>query len=425
MIRNFQFLHIFICVAVCLGFGHFNQASAQDSTVAVLTRIEQVVRLSPTVRSAIGEESFPDYLAQKPELQNSIFQTIKTSLASKFPVKELVVKQPAGPWLDFRNIVAPVQIDRNRGEGSLYVAVQQVIQLTTTGADSLGMPVKNFLSTCTVQVQDKGGKTVFSNKLIQPFSTVSRSGQMYGLTEISADDWAKLLTTSIATALDNTTQRLPSQLIYRPPLKITEYGLTDASARFCILQETEKSSSYKGANRDKTVSFREAGRVLRLWSYNQGYSLNEGFIRGEYRTRILLADKALGTEYDITAASTLVRDSANIFSKTISPIQIRCTAQRLLVGDYTMTEKKFEGQVGYDIYSIRAVPPRNTFELRINDKVKTLIQKGSLRNQAGARRQESYLYISRDVDENGSDKILLTYLIYQIANEMGRDFLGY
>ncbi len=425
MIRIYHYLQVVVRVLILPVVATYGQGYGQDSVVAVIAPIEQVVRLSPTVRSAISEESFPDYLAQTPELQNSIFQTIKTSLARKFSVNEITNRQPAGSWLDFRNIVVPAPPDSNRSKGDLYVVIQQIIQLTTTSADSVGMSVKNFLSTCIVTVQDKTGKTVFTNKLVQPFSTANRPGQMYGLAEIGPEDWTNLLKNSIVAAFANTTKRLPSQVCYRPPLDVTAYGMTSNLTRFYILQENEKGSSYKGSNREKTVSFREVGQVPRLWNFNQSYSLNESFLRGDYRTRILLEDKALGTEYDITAVSSLMRDSMNVFSKTISPIQIRCTAQRLLVGDYTLNEKRFEGQVGYDIFSIRAVAPRNTFEIRINDKIKALIQKGGYRNQGGARRQETYLYISRDVDENATDKLLISYLIYQSANELGRDFLGY
>lgn len=422
MIRSCQYLWV-ICLTA-FGLAGSRQTVAQDSTVAVLTQVEQVVRLSPAVRSAIGEESFPDYLAQMPALQNSIFQIIKTSLARKFSVGTVRIQQPAGPWLDYRNVVAPVHISRNRGEGNLYVAVQQIVQLTTTSADSLGMPVKNFLSTCMVVVQDQGGKTLFTTKVVQPFSTANRPGQMYGLVETSPDDWTNLLAASLQAAFETGAQRLPSRTFYRPATDAVQYGLS-GTARFYILQETEKNSSYKGSNREKTVSFREPTRVPRIWSVNQSYSLNEGSLRGDYRTRIVMEDKAMGTEYDITASSSLTRDSMNVYSKTITPITIRCTAQRLLVGDFTLNEKRFEGQVGYDIYSIRAVQPRNTYEIRINDKVRAVIQKGGYRNQGGLRRQETYVYLSREVDDTNTDKVLLSYLIYQSANELGRDFLGY
>ncbi len=422
MIR--KYFHLCIVLFAGLAISVHGTALAQDSTTAVVTHIEQIVRLSPNVRSAIGEESFPDYLAQIPDLQNSIFQTLKTSLARKFSVSQVQIQQPAGSWLDFRNVIVPFKPSRTAGNASLYVAIQQVIQLTTTSADSMSMPVKNFLSTCTLQVQDKTGKTVFTSKVIHPFSTANVPGQMYGLVEIGPEDWRNVLNQSIQAALETTTQRLPSQTFHRPVVNLSLYGLA-GNTRFYQIQESEQNSSYKGSNRDKTISFREVGRTPRQWNANQSYSLNESFLRGEYRTRILMADKSIGTEYEITATSSLTRDSVNIYSKTVTPIAIRCTAQRLLVGDYTLNEKRFEGQVGYDVFSIRMVQPRNTYEVLINDKTKALIQKGGFRNQGGLRRQDTYMYVSREVDENLIDKILLSYLIYQSANELGRDFLGY
>ncbi|MDJ1481158.1 hypothetical protein QNI16_11735 [Cytophagaceae bacterium YF14B1] len=398
----------------------------QDSSTAVVTKIEQIVRLSPTVRSMLSEESFPDYISLDPKLQAGIVSSVKSAVSRKFGVKEVVINQSAGNWLDFRNIAAPVQVDVNRGNGTVYIAIQQVIQLTTTSADTLGMTIKNFMSTCSILAQDKDGKTLFTSKLIQPFSTANRAGQVYGLVEISAEDWGKLLTNAINTGFENTNKRLPHQTFYRPATEVSAYGLTGASPRFYILQETEKTaSSFKGSNREKIISFRQSGRVPRVWQFSQSYSLSENYLRGEYRTRILLNDKAFGTEYEITVTSNVTKDSTNIYSRNVSPIQIRCTAQRLLVGDYTLSEKRFEGQVGYDVFAIRAVPPRNTFEVTINDKVKALIQRGGIRNQNGQKRLDTYTFISREMDDNMTDKIFLSYLIFQIANELGRDFLGY
>lgn len=397
---------------------------AQTRT-AVVTGVSQAVRLSPAVRSVLTEESFPDYLSQQPGLQNSIFSTIKTSLGEQFSVGEVAFKQPAGGWLDYGNIVAPLQIDHNRGDGDLYVGIQQVVQLTTTAADSVGMPIRNFLSNCTVRVEDRDKRVVFTNKITVPFSTVAQAGRMQGNVEISAEDWSQLLNLSIKTAFENKTKRLPTQVFGRPPLVLEGFG-TLPGYYFFTLQETESFGSYRGASRRKDITFQEANAKIPIrLTYEQSYSLNETYFKGEYRSRVLLKDTELGTEYDITATTGLVRDSMNYLSKTISPINVRCTAQRLLVGDYTMNGKKFEGQAGYDIYSVRSILPRNTFEVRVNDKVKAVIQKGGFRNQPSGRCQTTYLQISRDTPENEKDKILLTYLIYQLSAELGRDFLGY
>ncbi len=399
-------------------------ATAQSRT-AVVTGISQVVRLSPAVRSVVGEESFPDYLSQRPDLQNSILETVKTSLAAQQAVNAVTFRQPAGGWLDYGNAVAPLHIDRNRGDGDLYVGIQQVVQLTTTAADSVGMPVRNFLSHCTVRIEDKDGKVVFTNKVAVPFSTVSRAGQMQGGVETSPDDWTRLLKLGISTALEHKTQRLPTQVFSRPPLEVPGFAVA-GGYYFFTLQETESFGSYKGASRRREITFREqnASQPIRL-TYEQSYSLNESYLKGEYRSRVLLKDSELGTEYDITATTGLMRDSMNYLSKTIQPINTRCTAQRLLVGDYTMDGKKFEGQAGYDVWSVRAILPRNTFEIRVNDRVRAVVQKGGLRSQATGRRQTTYFQMPRNTPRAEQDKLLLTYLIYQLSSEMGRDFLGY
>lgn len=401
------------------------QTAVQDSVVAVVTRIEQVVRVSPAVRSTLSEESFPDHLAARPDLQTRVVRSLETALAGRLAVRKVQLRQPPGHWLDYRNVVAPLTIDRNRGKGTYYVGVQQVVQLTTTAADSLGGLVRNFLSTTTVQVQDSTGKTVFSGKQVLPFSTANRSGQMSGVAEVEPDDWARLLETSVAGAMEHPGRRLPAQTLFRPLVDLSQYGFGGARPRFFVMQETERGS-FRGGSRDKSIALRQVAGPSQQWRYEQSYSLSEGFLRGEYRTRILLRNETSGAEYDITASSDLTRDSMNVYSKSVSPIRIRCTAQRLLVGDYTMTEKRFEGQLGYDVYTVRAVAPRNTFEVRINDQVKALVQRSGVRNQgSGGRRQDTYLYVSPGESENQSDKILITYLIYQMATELGREFLGY
>ena len=413
-------------IACCLAVlaSGFGTAGAQTRT-AVVTGISQVVRLSPAVRSVVSEKSFPDYLSQRPDLQNSIFETVRTSLAAQLAVGAVTFRQPAGGWLDYGNVVAAMHIDRNRGNGDLYVGIQQVIQLTTTAADSVGMPVRNFLGHCTVRVEDGNGKVVFENKIAVPFSTVSRAGQMQGGVETSPDDWTRLLGLSIKSAFEHKTKRLPTQVFSRPPLAVPGFAVA-GGYYFFTLQETESFGSYKGASRRREITFREqdARQPIRL-TYEQSYSLNESYFKGEYRSRVLLKDIELGTEYDITAATGLVRDSMNYLSKTISPINTRCTAQRLLVGDYTMDGKKFEGQAGYDVYSVRAILPRNTFEIRVNDKVRAVVQKGGLRSQATGRRQTTYFQMPRQTTAAEQDKLLLTYLIYQLSAELGRDFLGY
>ncbi len=394
----------------------------QDTSRVVVTRIEQVVRVSPLVLSVMDEESFPDYLTQMPALTEQVYAQLKPLLEHRFPGKSVGFSLPTTPWLRYQNLVEPLKPSASTGAGTYAVAIQQVVQLVTTGADTVGMPVRNFLSTCQVLVQDSRGKVVFTHTVQQPFRTVSRAGNMSGKGEITATDWVDLLIRSVKGALDEKgPKRLSVQSFYRPPLTMDSYGFLPGQTLFYTWQETETGSNFKGASREKKISFGLMGTTPVRWKSQQSFSLNETYIRGEYRTRLLVQNTQSGSEYDITAVGSVVRDSANYFSKVVSPVQVRCTAQRLLVGDYTLNHNSMEGQVGYDIYNLRMVLPRNTFELRINDNLRAIIQKGG--KYAG--KQAIYLSIHKEATSAEIDKILLSFLIFQMGNDLGVDFLGY
>jgi hypothetical protein len=102
---------------------------------------------------------------------------------------------------------------------------------------------------------------------------------------------------------------------------------------------------------------------------------------------------------------------------------IRCMADRLLMGDFTLNSQRFEGLSGYKVHTVKNILPKNTIELQINNQLKAIIQKGSIQKENGNRLQLYHIYMSKEAGNEEKGEWLTIFLLNKIASEFGQDFL--
>jgi hypothetical protein len=101
------------------------------------------------------------------------------------------------------------------------VAVVQGLNPITTATDDAGLPVTYFVNVCSVRAEDPAGKPLWESRVTMPFGTTVQPGSTYGVAEVGAADWQKLLLTSLEAALQHNSRRLPAATFYRPPFSHT------------------------------------------------------------------------------------------------------------------------------------------------------------------------------------------------------------
>ena len=98
-------------------------------------------------------------------------------------------------------------------------------------------------------------------------------------------------------------------------------------------------------------------------------------------------------------------------------------AEHLLVGDFTLNSKSFEGLAGYKVYTLVNIIPKSTMEIRINNQLKAIIQKSSVQTKSGNKLQQYHLYLNKDASKEEQGEWLNLFILYKIGYEFGQDFL--
>ncbi len=116
--------------------------------------------------------------------------------------------------------------------------------------------------------------------------------------------------------------------------------------------------------------------------------------------------------------------TATVAGRRRQPVSVRCTAGGLLAGKFTLTPAVFEGQWGYDVYTIRKISPRNTFEIRNNDKLLAIAQKGGL-SGTSAKTRNTWFLLDKKLEGGDATELETVWLAFQMALQFGQDFLDY
>ncbi len=400
---------------------------AQAQPVVVVTEIRQVVKLVPAWRSVLSEESFPDYFGEDTLLHRQVLAQTGQLLQKKWEGAQVkfIREGRIGFTRSGQAFLPPPAISGNPEEGDIFVAIVQGINPTTTATDAAGMPVTYFTNVLSVRAEDKSGKVVWESRITAPFGTACKPGSPYGAAEMSPGDWEKLFVSSFSAALENTSRRLPMTTFHRPPFSHPQYESFLKEARPLTMHETVGDVLLrKGDARKIRFTFGE-GRSAANYEIDQQFVGNPEMPTGLSLTKGILRNRGTGQEYEIIAEFFLPTDQpATVAGRRRQPVSVRCTAGGLLAGKFTLTPAVFEGQWGYDVYTIRKISPRNTFEIRNNDKLLAIAQKGGL-SGTSAKTRNTWFLLDKKLEGGDATELETVWLAFQMALQFGQDFLDY
>lgn len=409
----------------------FCRGHAQTIDTAVISHVQQEVKLYSSWRSILSKESFPDYFSQDTILRNSLYQTIKQAIQQKFGVRQVIAGQ--GQNIDFFiNTGVPKTKPKSeiRQGNAVYITVENSIGLTTTAMDNLSLPIKNFNYSCKVRATDGQEKVIFEGSAVIPFRTTIDPGRMYGVAEISKNDIEQLFRAAFLAAIANKSKKLPLQRLYKPLFSQPAYDTFIAGAASYSLEENTKDIPLlKGEPQASQFMFVDDKlKVEYELSLSQTYVGNHKTPEENYTCRATITNALSQTEYQMWGELRWKnkQETENQVSEPLAEkpeVVIRCLADRLLMGDFTLNNQRFEGLAGYKVYTVKNTLPKNTIELRINNQLKAIIQKGSLQKEAGNRRQLYHIYMSKEAGNDEKGEWLTIFLLNKIATEFGQDFL--
>jgi hypothetical protein len=104
-------------------------------------------------------------------------------------------------------------------------------------------------------------------------------------------------------------------------------------------------------------------------------------------------------------------------------VKIRCMSQGLLAGNFVLNARKLEGMIGYQVYTLNRINPKDTYELVANNKLLALIQRGGAGKVDGAPTQDYAFFVGKDISQERQGELALIFLIHKLASEFGKDFL--
>lgn len=401
---------------------------AQAQPVVVVTGVRQVIKLVPAWRSVLNEESFPDYFGQDSLLHKQILVQTGQLLQKKWEGAQ--VKFIREGRIDFTRsgqaLLPPPAVRANREEGDIFVAIVQGINPTTTATDAAGMPVTYFTNVLSLRAEDKTGKVVWESRVTAPFGTAYKPGSTYNAAEISREDWEKLYVTSLTAALEVTSRRLPMATFYHPPFSHPQYdGFLKDSRLLTVRESVGDVLLRKGEARKTRFTFGE-GRNAASYELDQQFVGNPEMPMGLSLTRAILLNRSTGQEYELIAEFFLPADQpVAVTDHRQQPVSVRCTAGGLLAGKFTLTPAVFEGQWGYEVYTIRKASPRNTFEIRNNDKLLAVAQKGGMSGASATRTRDTLFLLDKKLEDGDAAELQIVWLAFQMAQQFGQDFLDY
>ncbi len=399
--------------------------SARAQPRVVVADVRQVIRLAPAWRSILGEESFPDYFGRDSVLNGQVLDQVGQLLGQKWPGAKVTFA--GGNAIRFVRSGQPTlptpQLPARRGEGDIFVAIVQGLTPTTTATDDAGMPVTYFTNVCSVRAEDAAGKPLWESRVTMALGTSVKPGSTYGVAEMGAADWQKLFLTSLEAALQHNARRLPNATYYRPPFR---HAALPREGRPLVVREGVRDGLLYRRGEARKITFTVGeGAEASVYRLDQHFVGNPEMTAGVALTRATLTNQATQQVYELVAEFALPEDHvATPEERRGQPVSVRCTAEGLLAGRFTLTANGFEGQWGYGVYNIRKIAPKNTFEIRYNDQLVAVAQKGGLNGTAGTRTRDTYL-LTGNLEEGTAAELHLVWLVYQTAHQFGQDFLGY
>jgi hypothetical protein len=375
----------------------------------------------------LSEESFPDYFSEDTLLHRRVLSQTGQLLQKKWVGAQ--VKFIREGHIRFtrsgQTFLPPPAISGNREEGDIFVAIMQGVNPTTTATDAAGMPVTYFTNVLSVKAEDKSGKVVWESRITAPFGTAYKPGSPHGAPEMSQGDWEKLFVSSLSAALEKTSGRLPMSTFYHPSFSHPHYDSFLKETRSLTLHESVGDVLLrKGDARKIRFTFGE-GRSAAGYEMDQQFVGNPEMPMGLSLTKGILQNRGTGQEYEIIAEFFLSNEQqVSVAERRRQPVSVRCNAGGLLAGKFTLTPAVFEGQWGYAVYTIRKISPKNTFEIRNNDKLLAIAQKGGL-SGTSARTRDTWFLLDKKLEGGDATELETVWLAFQMALQFGQDFLDY
>lgn len=409
---------------LCL-LASFIQGYSQAGEPAVVTPIQVEVKLYPAWRSILSEESFPDYITSDTLWQLAMRQKVEQWVQQKFAVKQVLFTDSMPVHFRYSKGTLLKQAQSEVRPGQLLINIHQTIGLTTTGVDEAGIMAKNFNYTCRVQVKEDGNKIIFEGNAVIPFRTrVKPEAGMYSIAELTSSDVKKLSEEALQAAFTPKLKKLAQRTYYRPAFSNTKYDTFIAGATLYSLQEylpdTPEQEALPNSRKYIFTSSRQTTDSATL-QLKRSYTGNVP--EDTYTCRAMFTNGLNQTTYQMWATLQQKSKTDNNIPDEKPEVSVRCFADRLLLGDFTLTDRKFEGMTGYTVFSIYQISPRNTLELHVNNQVKAIIQKGGISSTGLGKKQQYYLYIPKEATRDDTSELLTIFMIYKVAYELGQDFL--
>jgi hypothetical protein len=417
-----KFLWIWL---VCLPLFHKSYGQQQ---VALITDVQQDIKLYPSLRSILNERSFPDYFTQDVQWQQSILQELQAQLDKKLGVNKVAVQDsaalvkfvvsgsPLPPKLKLTSV--------SRTDAAYFVAFTSTIALTTTAIEDSGLPLRYYNCIAEIKIEDKDRKSVFTHKVIIPFrTTINPANGLYGERELSKQDSKALFSQAVNAVFNEKLKRLPLRTFYRPALEGQKYETFINATTSYTLQELAPNMPVERGQPHKISFFYKDNKTGKKHPIDllQVYTGSLQSPDNSYTCRVDVSEAITRTNYQLWMQLNWL-NNGNVQAPK-AEVKIRCMSQGLLAGDFVLDARKLEGMVGYQVYTLNRINPKDTYELVANDKLLALIQKAGTGKAGDAATQDHALYIHKDIPQERQGELAVIFLMYKLAAEFGKDFL--
>jgi hypothetical protein len=401
--------------------------------VAVLTDVQQEVKLYPSLRSLMSEQSFPDYFTQDTSWQQIVLKTLEAELHKKLGVTQIHI-QDSSAFLTFAYAASPLPARlrlaaADRTTAGYFVAFTNTISFTTAAIEESGLPMRHYQAVAGIKIEDKDRKSVYTHKVTIPFRiTVQPENGLYGETELGEKDWKALFIQSVEAVFREDTKRLPLRTFYRPVLNDPGYrAFLNKAQRYTLQELAANIPAQKGQPHKSRFLYKDhsSGKTYPI-DLMQVYTGSLQSPDNNYSSRIDLSEAITQTDYQLWMHLNWAGGPASTggtVQASKAQVQIRCMSQGLLAGDFVLNARNLEGMVGYQVYALNRINPKNTYELVANNKLLALIQKAGNGKAGDTPTQDYTLYIHKDMQQESQGELATIFLMYKLAAEFGKDFL--
>jgi hypothetical protein len=398
--------------------------------IAVITDVQQDIKLYPSLRSILNERSFPDYFTQDALWQQSILQELQTQLRKKLGVEEAFVEDSSA-FIKFVLSGSPLPpklklTSTSRMHAAYFVAFTSTIALTTTAIEESGLPLRYYNCIAEIRIEDKERKSVYTSKVNIPFRTsINPANGLYDERELSEQDSKDLFSQAVAAVFNEKVKRLPLRTFYRPPLDDPKYQSFITATNPYTLQELAPNMPVQRGQPHKTRFFYKNNKTGKSHSIDllQVYTGSLQSPDNSYSCRVDIDEDITRTDYQLWMYLNWLGTTGNSIHAPKAEVKIRCMSQGLLAGNFVLDGRNLEGMVGYQVYALNRINPKDTYELVANDKLLALIQKAGTGKVGDVATQDYALYIHKDIDQERQGELAVIFLMYKLASEFGKDFL--